>query len=70
MALVVANKADLLGGTHNHYTDEDAREKLLRFRQDVDMIFEPRTVPVIPISAKHQLNIDHMAKHLQSRCTL
>jgi len=70
VALVVANKADLLGGTHNPYTEEDAREKLLRFRQDVDMIFEPRSVPVIPISAKHQLNIDRMAKHLQSRCTL
>lgn len=70
VAMVVANKADLLGGANNPYTDEDAREKLLRFRQDVDMIFEPRFVPVIPISAKHQLNIDHMAKRLQAGCTL
>ena len=55
VALVAANKADLLGGTHNPYTEEDAREKLLRFRQDVDMIFEPRSVPVIPISAQAQV---------------
>lgn len=69
VTMVVANKADLLGGDHDTYSDVDAREKLTRLRQDVAMIFEPRTVPVIPLSAKYRLNIDHVAKRLQS-CTL
>lgn len=70
VALIVANKADLLGGENEDYTDHDAREKLLRFRQDIDMIFEPRRVPVIPISAKHELNLHHLAKRLRTTCTL
>ena len=69
VTMVIANKADLLGGDHDTYSDVDAREKLTRLRQDVAMIFEPRTVPVIPLSAKYRLNIDHVAKRLQS-CTL
>ncbi|KOS15202.1 gtpase [Malassezia pachydermatis] len=65
VALVVANKADLLGHGPDAPTAEEAHQKLARLRGDVQLIFEPRHVPVVPISALHRLNLDTLAKYLQ-----
>lgn len=65
VVLVVANKADLLGTDEPGMpTVEDARDKLAKLRGDTQLIFEPRTVPVIPVSAKHHLNVDLLVKTL------
>lgn len=63
IALVVANKADLLG-EGSSTARADAQEKLTKLRYDVDALFAPRTVPVVPISAKLHLNIDRLVQLL------
>ena len=63
IALVVANKADLLGEGSSSARAE-AQDKLAKLRYDVDALFAPRTVPVVPISAKLRLNIDRLVQQL------
>lgn len=63
LALVVANKADLLGEGSSAARSE-AQEKLTKLRYDVDALFSPRAVPVVPISAKWHLNIDRLVQQL------
>lgn len=63
IALVVANKADLLGEGGDAARAE-AQEKFTKLRYDVDALFSPRRVPVVPVSALHHLNIDRLVQHL------
>ena len=60
VAMIVANKADLLGDG-DQSTVAAAHEKLGQLRSDVAKIFGDRHVPVFPISAKLHLNVDKMA---------
>ena len=63
VGLIVANKADLLDAGEEALVD--GREKLARLRSDVDMLYGPGRVPVVPISAKHRQNVERLARKLQ-----
>ena len=63
VGLIVANKADLLDAGEEALVD--GREKLARLRSDVDMLYGPGRVPVVPISAKHRQNVERLARNLQ-----
>lgn len=62
VAMVVANKADLLG--NEHIPAADARVKLERLQSDVDLIFAPRRVPVVPVAAKLRQNLPRVVQTL------
>lgn len=64
VALVVANKADLVGARGPESAAE-AHAMLRRLRADVDMLFGYGRVPVIPVSAKHRQNVHAVAARLQ-----
>ncbi|WFD00731.1 [histone H3]-dimethyl-L-lysine(36) demethylase [Malassezia yamatoensis] len=64
VAFVVANKADLLG------TDAvpvaEAQAKLARLQKDVDLLFAPRKVTVIPVAAKYRQNVQRVVQMLNA----
>ncbi|WFD04666.1 [histone H3]-dimethyl-L-lysine(36) demethylase [Malassezia obtusa] len=64
IALVVANKADLLGG--DAVPVADARAKLARLQADVDLLFAPRAVPVVPVAAKWRQNVERVVQTLRA----
>ena len=64
VALVVANKADLLGNDGPE-SAAAAHAHLKRLRTDIDMLFGHGRVPVVPVSAKHRQNVQAVAAHLQ-----
>ncbi|WFC97216.1 [histone H3]-dimethyl-L-lysine(36) demethylase [Malassezia brasiliensis] len=62
VALVVANKADLLGDV----PAADARAKLARLQADVDLLFAPRHVPVVPVAAALRQNVAAVVRALRA----
>ena len=65
VALVVANKADLLGDAAG-VPAADARAKLARLQADVDLLFAPRHVPVIPVAAALRQNVAAVVRALRA----
>ncbi|KAI3624886.1 MTG2 [Malassezia furfur] len=65
VALVVANKADLLSADMG-VPVADARAKLARLQADVDLLFAPRHVPVIPAAAALRQNVAAVVRALRA----
>lgn len=65
VALVVANKADLLSADAG-VPVADARAKLARLQADVDLLFAPRHVPVIPAAAALRQNVAAVVRALRA----
>ncbi|WFD44791.1 [histone H3]-dimethyl-L-lysine(36) demethylase [Malassezia psittaci] len=64
VAFVVANKADLLG--NDAVPVAEAQAKLARLQKDVDLLFAPRKVTVIPIAAIYRQNIQRVVQMLHA----
>ncbi|WFD07920.1 [histone H3]-dimethyl-L-lysine(36) demethylase [Malassezia vespertilionis] len=66
VAMIVANKADLLATEGTQESIQAAHAKLSEFRTKVQDLYGPQNVAVVPMSAQRHENVDHVVQLLQS----